>query len=435
VRDLTELEAALRVHWDPELASVYADALAAAGDPRGELIAIDLDVAKHGSTAEHERRHAELVKAWLGLSESPMWKVRDGIIDLHVYANLDELRVLEASPGAPYFGELGISGDTALTDSALLVLTARARPWLTRIMIARDRDRVPAPISSELGDRLVGATPNLGRFRFVGSQVFERFAHPTVRAIEVCDTSALRGAGPFPAATSLALWFTRPPERDDLSRIDPARFPAVRRLDVARYDVIANGARGYGVTELARYVRELGIADQLEHVHFPAPRSTADDAALQATIDASPRLRTVAIARTSRRTTAVRSTRVAITTPPPGSWPLDDVWFHALRFELADEIDVYIEDLQGVMESCYDRFSPAERAAWDAFWTFVIDLEVVRYPDEFDDGNVDTAPRPFTPYVLVELLEACGRALTPELRELRERLRTEVDLAISRHQL
>jgi len=44
----------------------YGDELQAVGDPRGELIAIDLENAVSGPTPERTRRRIELLHAWLG---------------------------------------------------------------------------------------------------------------------------------------------------------------------------------------------------------------------------------------------------------------------------------------------------------------------------------------------------------------------------------
>ena len=45
--------------WDRDEVTVYADTLAAAGDPRGELIA--LEVEDHGTTIEIDARRGELI--------------------------------------------------------------------------------------------------------------------------------------------------------------------------------------------------------------------------------------------------------------------------------------------------------------------------------------------------------------------------------------
>src|SRR5438552_7266092 len=52
VETLDELEATLRARWDRETLAVYGDHLMSAGDPRGELVALDLRIDDEGATAE-----------------------------------------------------------------------------------------------------------------------------------------------------------------------------------------------------------------------------------------------------------------------------------------------------------------------------------------------------------------------------------------------
>lgn len=52
VDGVNELEAALQTDWNPATLAAYGDALQAAGDLRGELIAIDLHADGHGMTPE-----------------------------------------------------------------------------------------------------------------------------------------------------------------------------------------------------------------------------------------------------------------------------------------------------------------------------------------------------------------------------------------------
>ncbi|HET9988193.1 MAG TPA: hypothetical protein VFQ65_06730, partial [Kofleriaceae bacterium] len=58
---LAELERELATAWSRDHLAVYADHLQALGDPRGELIAIDLA----GRPAASEGRRAQLVATWL----------------------------------------------------------------------------------------------------------------------------------------------------------------------------------------------------------------------------------------------------------------------------------------------------------------------------------------------------------------------------------
>src|SRR5436190_21372831 len=64
--DVDELEAALLARWDRATLLVYADALQAAGDPRGELIALDVERAAKGYTDELATRRRKCLYEWLG---------------------------------------------------------------------------------------------------------------------------------------------------------------------------------------------------------------------------------------------------------------------------------------------------------------------------------------------------------------------------------
>src|SRR5262245_37701548 len=66
------LETSLQAMWDPDTAAVYADLLASRGDPRGELIAIDLELARRESD-ELRRRKRELLSSWLGAETIGTW--------------------------------------------------------------------------------------------------------------------------------------------------------------------------------------------------------------------------------------------------------------------------------------------------------------------------------------------------------------------------
>ena len=60
---MLELENALRARWDRDTLLVYADALQAAGDPRGELIAPDVEAAEPPITPWPALRRRPLLTA------------------------------------------------------------------------------------------------------------------------------------------------------------------------------------------------------------------------------------------------------------------------------------------------------------------------------------------------------------------------------------
>lgn len=63
---IEELEASLHSSLDRATLEKYSDALQAKGDPRGEIIAIDLQIDVHGATPELSRRRRDRLITWLG---------------------------------------------------------------------------------------------------------------------------------------------------------------------------------------------------------------------------------------------------------------------------------------------------------------------------------------------------------------------------------
>src|SRR5258705_9254400 len=106
-----ELEAQLegpRDRWDRGTLAVYADVLQAHGDPRGELIAIDLAIEANGPTPQLDVRRRQLLFAWLGDNVAP--KVRShrfGMIDLDPW----KLEFALEQPFARYLMGLRLAGE------------------------------------------------------------------------------------------------------------------------------------------------------------------------------------------------------------------------------------------------------------------------------------------------------------------------------------
>jgi hypothetical protein len=124
---IAKLEAALQDTFDREHLAVYADALQARGDPRGELIAIDLHIDAHGSTAELAARRGELIAAWLGnFAASRVVRVRYGFV--HV-ANVSpaEIGPVLASPAGAHLRCIEVYGLGARLLEVLAALAAKPR--------------------------------------------------------------------------------------------------------------------------------------------------------------------------------------------------------------------------------------------------------------------------------------------------------------------
>jgi hypothetical protein len=143
-----DLERARRATWSTAELVVYADHLQALGDPRGELIALDL--APRDERPWRERRRAVLA-AWLGpeLAASAGRLVQHGVI--HELRDGHHPPELLDSPLGDVVRGFSTSCDhrggrsPGAVIAALERLAARPRPWLTRLAIDYSGD---APCAS-----------------------------------------------------------------------------------------------------------------------------------------------------------------------------------------------------------------------------------------------------------------------------------------------
>src|SRR5687768_12369045 len=114
MRALAQLEAALQARWDDATAAVYADALIARNDPRGELIALDLHIARHGLTDELRAARRARVTAWLG---DRAWADAGlGLTSTAVTSEADAV-ALKADPIAPYLRGITVYDHASTLDA------------------------------------------------------------------------------------------------------------------------------------------------------------------------------------------------------------------------------------------------------------------------------------------------------------------------------
>jgi len=227
-----ELEAALAASFDRDTLAVYADELMSIGDPRGELIALDLQIEAHADAradqvparyryapAELVARRATLLETWLrGLAPTDPTRgwigdhVRFGFLDdlecgAHSTEERDRLLAILASPVGAYVRGVTIRGVTSDIAKTLLVLVRTEHPWLSRLTIHK-RAAGP-PVAADLEARFIAATPRLARLELVGHRAFRTFAHPALRELYVEgreSLAAIRGRG-FLGVTTLELGF------------------------------------------------------------------------------------------------------------------------------------------------------------------------------------------------------------------------------------
>jgi hypothetical protein len=178
-----ELELALLASWNSADLAVYADHLQTIGDPRGELIALDLAPRRDPSWRDRRRT---LLEAWLGrgLAASAGRLVQHGVIH-ELRSGHGPADLLDGPLGAVVRG-FSIPGPrdrrrppVAVFD-ALERLAAHPRPWLTRLAIDHAGD---ARCEPSLRDRLIAATPNLAELYTLGQCLFDSFRHPSLRRL------------------------------------------------------------------------------------------------------------------------------------------------------------------------------------------------------------------------------------------------------------
>jgi hypothetical protein len=410
VSALTELERELATQWSRDHLAVYGDHLQALGDPRGELIAIDLA----GRPAASEGRRAQLVATWL--AELPAARdtasVDHGFLVVEL-GDPDALATLLASRFGPHLRTLTVTGTGDVIAEAVRHLGDYALPLLDRLVLNHGSDVPPTPlVAAETAERLAAATPNLARLEVNGRRVFGQFVHPHVTTLVVSGFDALaslsgRGA-PLPIDT-LDFAFHRtslldhlPPPADPLVRalLPAARLPRLRRLDLSRNEPGGHPPHHLGgQIDPFGWLRRSKLA-QLTHLRLPSLRSEAQLGELEAALVHLPNLVEVALARAYADSP---DPPPPVTAPPRRPWPPRDQVHgrDALTINIAGQPYGEDVDLTGavmLMERAFETLPPTARAAWSELWDFVADLG-------WEDANGDDIVMHLSTSVLVHALE------------------------------
>ncbi len=176
-------EVSLRDEWTIERLAAYGAMLQAGGDPRGELIALDLAPP----TDERLQRRREILKRWLGETVATAWG------PLATYGFLAELHPqlsepLLETPLGDFVRSATVwvapEAELAEVEERLLVLARRSRPWLTRLKIVSTGQRVCSP---QLARSLTTALPALTDLYCLGQPVFASLDHPGLRRLFVIE--------------------------------------------------------------------------------------------------------------------------------------------------------------------------------------------------------------------------------------------------------
>jgi uncharacterized protein (TIGR02996 family) len=449
-----QLEAALAAAWDRDTLAVYADYLVERGDPRGELIAIDLQLEQR-STPELVVRRASLLTAWLGrmVPSDPHvpWigdSFRLGFVEDLVLDGADpdaatRLATMLASPLAPYLKCVTVRGDLEHVASTVRMLARERHRWLVELRLECHTSIEDGEVlDAACGEALIAATPRLARLEVSGSRVLATFPHPALRQLRVSGSHALPAMfddDSLATVTELDYAFAAPSLYVEMREIPPLVMAGLRRLDLSRndssnraqWDEYIDELEDYGAGEdLVRFtplgfLGGLALREQLTHVTLPAILDDAAFVELQAITAGMPRLEEVTLKRASYyRPPELPGVRLVV--PAAWPWPRSETIsshdrLHVVVPGVRSGDEVTLEDAIAVMEQRFDDLPADARYAWTRFWVFVEELR--RGSWKQDASHAWTDDRTFPADLLVAAVEACDIGGSGGWRELRDQLR------------
>ncbi len=182
-----DLEEALAACWNLDDLTVYADLLLAEGDPRGELIALDLQ--PNPEDPDWQARRLSAAVRWLGGS------LARRTYGLHRFGFLDELgdnkryaaatSALLASPAGIYVRRFTARGQATKVRATINELASKPRPFLTRLEVGARGSSRDVCLSAQVMARLTTATPRLRELEVRGRRVLAGVAHPALRRLRL----------------------------------------------------------------------------------------------------------------------------------------------------------------------------------------------------------------------------------------------------------
>lgn len=330
--------------------AVYMDALLAADDPRGEVIARWL-------VEERPLPHGDAVAArWLGDAVARLHAVAIGPGVLDVDGD-DALAAVYASPGAAC-----VSAVTDATVATLERIAARANPWLVRLALVDGASAGAGRIAPALMDAVLAACPRLAQLEIGQGWAIEDVAGAQVVALatDVAALGALRGDGRASPGV-FALRLTEDPITDASmlanARLAPAsHFPALASLDVTG---LQDAISAYAA--LAAVVAE---HPRLRVLRLPALETVDDADELARALAACDALDEVAVYGGNRGDARTyEHARATLAIPPYRPWAAGSGGRLA-----AEDRALAVSELLRVLDTVFDRMRPAGRAAWARAW-------------------------------------------------------------------
>jgi hypothetical protein len=405
-----ELETALQRTPDAETFAVYADALEAAGDPRGELIAIDLELARVRKAPpialdridELTDRKRAVLRRWLGDTIGGIaWHPRQfeygllrdiGFTATSTQTIAEYTRGVLDSPIGTYLSGVEIYGSKAEIEHVMALVAKRPLPWLRRLTIHRVADHTNRTLAHDLWEAFVAATPNLVDVSVIGPAVARSPIHPNIRTLRMIGGhSIVIGAEGIPGVTTLDLAFRDPEDFSGRLRTMPDKlaavvnrraFPALRTLDLARNegapDIVTTTSEQAGAHQVRRRPLQLFLdaveeLDRFERLRLPSIDRDTEQAMVLGLLDAHPSM-TIEIARMWTARDDLAHPRLHV--PASRLWEAPGA-VHG-RQELTIAVPGYTEDVAlssmvRHLDEQFDDMPPDAQDAWRAVWRFLAD--------------------------------------------------------------
>lgn len=304
---IEDLEAQLREGLDRgvdrDIVVVYGDQLQELGDPRGELITIDLEIEQSGGTPLLSRRRAELIESWLG-AQRPNGAIRYGFLELDATSAdpVEQVRLAFGSKAARFTRSITAVGPPKLLRETIHAIAEAPRPFLSRVTLRMwsEKDTPAMPEAASLAR----ATPHLRCLEIDARKLFGRFEHPSIQRLRLSGFDAIQAELELPALVELDLALhchlasSRSAPPDHLFRGLGNGMPKLTALDLSRNEP------GYldphtlgGDTPIFELLIRLGCRDRLETLTLPTPRDPAHLASARAAVRSMPALRELTFAR------------------------------------------------------------------------------------------------------------------------------------------
>ncbi len=181
--EIAELGDAVRESWSAEHLAIYADHLLAIGDPRGELITLELAMGA-APTVEQRARYETLITTCFGdLRSTAQDEFRStrgigtraavelGFLSIDAREAADLRKLYKARHGR-FLRKLAIRGDGQTCRDSLAMLSLRPHAWLDRITIVQDPlPRHDYTLSEATARALWANTPWLSALEVTGRRV------------------------------------------------------------------------------------------------------------------------------------------------------------------------------------------------------------------------------------------------------------------------